>query len=180
MQGIALAMGISLLVGLVSGGGVTGWVTHKLDKVQYNQLKADVAIAQAKALQQAEALRTQYETKRQAEAQQWDSQRQALENQARSANQKVERYVRTKPSDCITYGALRLLDGEGIVGGGAERLPLPAGKSNDSCAPITAVVFYRSLLTDLAACRQNTAQLTALISSWRDSQEKIKQSAGKK
>jgi hypothetical protein len=160
-------LGIALIVSLLVGGVGSGLVVHKIDEAKYAQLEAKYAKAESEALKQAEALRQQYEQKRVDEAVAWESQKQGLMQQSRAANQKVERYVKNSAGSCITYGALRLLDGEGILGSGAERLPLPSGKSDDSCAPITAVVFHRTLVNDLASCRQNSAQLNALIASVR-------------
>lgn len=164
---LPMLFGITALVSLLVGGGGAGFVVHKMDAASYARLETKVANAEAEALKQAEVLRQKYEQKRLDEAVAWEAQRQGLLSQSRAANQKVERYVKNSAGSCITYGALRLLDGEGILGSGAERLPLPSGKSNDSCAPISAVVFHRTLVNDLTSCRANAAQLNALIASVR-------------
>jgi ElaB/YqjD/DUF883 family membrane-anchored ribosome-binding protein len=158
---------ILFIFGLLGSAAGGSWVTHRFDAARYESLKASYANAQADAMKQAADLRTRYEERRQSEAAAWNQQKQILVQRARTANRKVERYVKERPGSCITYGALRLLDGSGVLGIEPERLPLPAGKSDDSCAPLTAVIFYRSVLENFSACRQNSAQLDALIGNLR-------------
>lgn len=157
-------LAIALIFGLISGGGLTGLIVHKWDMANYNELKAKVAMAEAEGLRKAQALREEYDAKRQAEASAWETQRQLLTSRAIAANRKVEQYVQSGANSCITFGALRLLDGE-IRGVEPERLPLPTGKSNVSCAPVAPVVFYRRLLEGVSGCKVNGAQLDALIAS---------------
>jgi ElaB/YqjD/DUF883 family membrane-anchored ribosome-binding protein len=158
---------IIIVLGLLGSAAGGGWLTHRFDAARYESLKADYAQAEANALKRADELRAVYEEKRQTEAAEWDRQKRDLVQRARAANRKVERYVKDRPGSCVTYGALRLLDGAGILGVEPERLPLPAGQFDDSCAPVASVAFYRALLDNLNACRQNGAQLDALIESVR-------------
>src|ERR1041385_7233449 len=96
LSALLIAIGISMLTGAIPAA----WVTHKYDKAEYNQLKADLHKAEADGLKQAAALAAKYEERRQAEAASWDQQRQALIQQSRAANRKVEKYVKERPGAC--------------------------------------------------------------------------------
>lgn len=62
---------------------------------------------------------------------------------------------------CITYGLVRVFD---AAAGGADpdTLSLPAGQSDDACAPVKASDLARSVAENYGSARDNADQLTAL------------------
>lgn len=78
----------------------------------------------------------------------------------------VPRYV-TPAQDarsCITYGLVRVLDAAALGTRPAE-LPLPAGQSDDACAPVASSALASSVAANYGVALQNSTQLDALIDS---------------
>lgn len=63
---------------------------------------------------------------------------------------------------CVTYGLVRVLDAA-VTGRDPADLKLPAGKSDDACAPVAASDLARSVAGNYGTARQNAEQLDALI-----------------
>jgi hypothetical protein len=154
------------LIGFLFSAGGSWYLTkdHYQGKIAILELSYKTAVVEG--LKANAKLTQEYEEKRNKEAQSWENEKEILISWTKSANQKVEKYVKDGQSSCITFGALRLLDGE-IRGIDPERLPLPAGKSNFSCANISSTLFHRRLLEGLGSCKLNAAQLNALSLSVR-------------
>ena len=75
-------------------------------------------------------------------------------------------------SNCITYGLVRVLDA-GIYGIDPDTLPLPAGKSDDACAPVAASTLAERVISNYAIARGNAEQLNAL-EAWVSAQASVK------
>lgn len=86
-----------------------------------------------------------------------------IDAKARVIHDKV--YVHVKdhlpPSGCITYGFLRSLDGAGLGLDPAD-VGLPAGQSDDACAPLSAADTAAAIGDRLSDARKNAEQLDAL------------------
>lgn len=80
----------------------------------------------------------------------------------------VPRYV-TASQDrgtCVTYGLVRVLDAAALGADPAD-LELPAGQSDDACAPVKASALAASVAENYGTARQNAQQLDALIEDTR-------------
>lgn len=89
-----------------------------------------------------------------------------IETNTRTIIQEIPTYV-TPAQDlhsCVTYGLVRVYDAA-ILGVQPSDLDLPAGQSDDACAPVKASDLARSLADNVGAARQNAAQLDALIAN---------------
>lgn len=62
---------------------------------------------------------------------------------------------------CIPYGFVRVLDASAL-GLDPGALILPAGQSDDACAPIDAAALARSIVANYGAARANAEQLNRL------------------
>lgn len=153
-----------------------------MDQGKLATLEQHYAEAQTKAVEAAQA-KQQALDKVQTE----EAERAAAEQAATAANiakqltevRKHVHYLSTKAVQhvgrpvrvvgCITYGLVRVLDAA-VLGSVAERLRLPSGQSDDSCAPITAVDLAESVASNYGTARLNAQQLDGLIRSERELQ----------
>lgn len=69
-------------------------------------------------------------------------------------------------SGCVTYGLVRVLDAAAL-GADPGDLELPAGKSDDACAPVKASALAASIVENYGVGQQNAEQLNALIADTR-------------
>ena len=80
----------------------------------------------------------------------------------------VHVHVSSSTSLCIPLGLVRLLDAASL-GVDPDALSIPAGQSDDTCAPVTAAHLAASVAANYAVARENAEQLEAL-ESWNRAQ----------
>lgn len=156
-----------LIVGLVSGiacasGGF--YVAHKMGQMDVAAIKLREAAAKMKAIN--ETAKEQQRVDRVG----FDA---ALALAETTLNievgqvhlvTEIERHVTVHSIACVPYGLVRVLDAA-VLGRGPEALLLPAGVSDDTCAPVDAVALARNISANYGQCRINAAQLDALTSA---------------
>lgn len=90
---------------------------------------------------------------------------QALAAVAATVKQKVPHHVHEPAAPraigCVTYGLIRVLDAAAL-GIDPDDLALPAGKSDDACAPITNADLAAAVADNYASALSNAEQLNAL------------------
>lgn len=103
---------------------------------------------------------------------------QKVQEQIRAVIKEVPKHVTpdTDRRTCVPYGFVRTLDAA-VLGVRPGDLPLPAGKSDDDCAPIEASSLAAGIAENYGAARQNAVQLDALLDYLGD-QELILSSNG--
>lgn len=157
-------LGAAALAALSSG--VASWyVTHQIDAATY--LRREVALHQAEQLANQVALvkeRADETVIRDAAVKQAASQVQIV-TQTLTLQKEVIRHV-TVHSPCISLGFIRVLDAE-VLGVAADRLPLAAGQSDDTCSPLTADAVAERIIANYGRARQNAIQLDELEASVR-------------
>lgn len=147
------------------GAGV-GWTVHKVDTAFYDEhlladKKAELDAAEIARLK-ADKLAA---LARDAGFKEGQNQ-QAIADRTNKTIIEVPRYVKDS-STCITYGLVRVLDARALDTDPAT-LELPAGKSNDACAPVTNTALAASVVNNYGASLQNGEQLEALQQWERD------------
>jgi len=83
--------------------------------------------------------------------------------------EKVPVYVHDKALPCIPFGLVRVLDAS-VLQTGPDALPLPAGQSDDACAPVDANALAQAILANYSAAEGNAEQLTA-VQGWITAQK---------
>lgn len=155
----------ALIAALLLGGGAAGgaWLEHKFDAGRYNALQASVEAAHAKALEAAMERQKALDAAAIAAADQETQAQAALAIQAKRQLAEVKKHAQVVhiASKCVPYGFVRVLDAAAF-GISAERLPLPAGKSDAACAPIGWNALASAIIRNLGIARANSEQLNAL------------------
>ncbi len=146
---------------VVIGAGLAGaWLAHKVDRARYDALELRYRTAKVKAVEEAKAIQSAEDKVSLDRAVAEAAAQQKIVVQTQTITREISRHV-TDHSDCITYGLVRVLDA-GVLGRDPNSLPLPAGKSDNACAPVTAASLAQRLVTNFAAARANAEQLNAL------------------
>ena len=149
---------LAAVLGLIALGA---WGQHKIDADKVDRLKTQYAEAQAAAVTAALAKQRQVD-----QAAQDAAAKEIAGQQALASNLKLELshepVVKTIARDCVPYGFLRLLDGA-ATRRPSSGLALPAGKSDDACAPVTWAAVGRSIVANYYTAHANADQLNALI-----------------
>jgi hypothetical protein len=86
----------------------------------------------------------------------------------------VRRHV-PRNSPCMSLGLVRVLDAASL-GADPDALSLPAGQSDDSCAPVDAAHLAANIAANYAAARANAEQLSAL-QAWIKAQADVSQTS---
>ena len=136
-----LALGL-FLAGLVAGGiGM-----RQIDNARYEALELQVSQAHEKALEQAVATQRAIDDRKLEQAQTETLNQATIAGQVRAQLREVQKHVQKRlgPRGCITYGFVRVLDAAAL-GVSPDSLPLPAGKSDDSCAPADPDALGRAI-----------------------------------
>lgn len=130
------------------------------------ELKLADQTAQAQALHTALALREKQDAVTLAAALREAAAQQKIVAQTVTLTREIPIYVspRIDSGRCITYGLVRVLDGA-VLGTDPAALSLPAGKSDDSCAPVDAAALAANIAANYGAARANAEQLDGL-QSW--------------
>jgi hypothetical protein len=83
-------------------------------------------------------------------------------------SREIPLHVSSSTPFCISYGLVRVLDAASL-GADPDALSLPAGQSDESCAPVTAAALAGSVAANYAVARSNAEELNAL-EAWNTAQ----------
>lgn len=163
-----IALGI-FVVALTSGMWLgSSHTDHRWQKkwdahVAADKAAVDAVVAQAVAKEKEQARRDTAAAVAQAQAQEKINRRTA------AIVKRIPVYVTPKQdtSGCVTYGLVRVLDAAALGADPAD-LELPAGKSDDACAPVSWADLAASVVDNYGTGHQNAAQLDALIEDVQD------------
>lgn len=140
----------------------------KWDKhVAADRAAVNAAVAQAVAKERAQAKADLDAAVEEAAAQE------KIVTRTRTIIKEIPRYVQDS-SHCITYGLVRVLDAA-ASGADPADLELPAGQSDDACAPVTNSALAASVAENYGIARQNAQQLDALIDDTRERVDRFNQ-----
>lgn len=147
------------VVALMAGAG---WTVHKVDSARYKALELSYSQASLKAAQQAVKLAAA-EAKLTHEHSAAESKAQSTISADTSERiREVPKYVTTyRDRACVPYGLIRVLNAS-VYGVLPEDLHLPAGKSDDACAPVSAADFAGWIIDNFGRAKANAEQLDAL------------------
>lgn len=154
---VAMAL---VILGLVFGAV---HVTRKVDAVKYQKLELAYQAAQAKAVAEAMAQQREFDDLASKAARDDARKQAAVVANVKQQLAEVKRHVHaiSATGHCITYGLVRVIDAA-VHGVSASDLPLPAGKSDDACAPVSAADLARSIVDNYGTARANASQLDDL------------------
>lgn len=157
LKGIAIAVAVAGLVGFAGGWKLQSDISAgKIHKLELDYKEAELrAVNQAREDQRRLDEIALDAAKRQAATQA------ALTVKAKRQLAEVSKHVKNRPNNCVTIGFIRVLDAA-VHGAIASSLALPAGVSDDSCAPVDAVTLARSIVDNYNTANANAAQLNAL------------------
>ena len=167
MFGLASSLSAKLAAAAVAlGFAFTGGaiLMHKIDNARYEALQLQYARAQQQAIAAAQAEQKRLDDIALAAAQSEAATQAAMTARAKRQLLEIRRHVTDRP--CVSFGLVRVLDAA-VHGVLADTLALPAGKSDDTCAPVDAATLARSISDNYAAARANAEQLNALIAVLR-------------
>lgn len=155
---IKLAIALVALIGAFAGGFS---LEHRLAEGKYNALVAAYAKAEADALQKAIDEQKRLDQIAIDAGQQEAAAQARLLAATKSQLAEVRRHV-SVVRRCVPYGLVRVLD---AAAGGrlADSLPLPAGKSDQSCTSVDWPTLARSVADNYGTARANAEQLNSLI-----------------
>ena len=158
---IRLVLGLAALLGAAMFAAIA---MHKVDNARYEALVASQAQGAQKALEAAIAKQAAYDAASIAAAEAEAQKQAALAAAANARKQEVRVHVITKriAATCVPWGLIRVFDAAAI-GSLASDLPLPAGKSDDACAPVTWLALANAIVANYDAANANAEQLNALI-----------------
>ena len=165
-----------LLPAIAFAGGV--YVAHHWDAGDIAALQTKIATIQRDdARARARALAAAADRLRRADAISLNSAvaeaaaQQKLADETSVIAREVHRHVASNVRNrvCIPYGLVRVLDAASL-GADPDRLSLPAGQSDDTCAPVAADALAANVAGNYAAARANAEQLSAL-EAWVREQE---------
>ena len=167
-----------LLPAIAFGGGV--YVAHHWDAGDVAALQTKIATIQRDdARAKAVALAAAADRMRRADAISLNGAVAEAAAQQKLADEKsiiakeVHRHVASNGNSrlCIPYGLVRVLDAASI-GADPDAFSLPAGQSDDSCAPVAADALAANVAANYAVARANAEQLSAL-QAWVREEETV-------
>lgn len=163
-------------------GGLAGWATfgvvHNADLTKYQALQLkDAANVTAVLEQNTKVLTDIANTQRAldaevtagavAEAKAQESLHAQTVYLSKEVPVYITPYIDTMVVPCVPYGLVRVLDAAIFSANGnpvsPSDLALPAGKSDNDCAPVKASALGDALVEDLGIAGENAEQLNALI-----------------
>lgn len=138
-------------------------VAHHWDEGAIADLKLADKTAQAQALRTALALQKKQDAVTLAAALREAAVQQKIATHTVTLTREIPVYVspRIDSRTCIPYGLVRVLDAA-VLGADPAALSLPAGQSDDACAPVDASALAASIAANYGAARANAEQLGAL------------------
>jgi hypothetical protein len=155
-----------LLPAIAFGGGL--YVAHHWDAGDVAALQTKIATIQRDdARAKAVALAAAADHMRRADAISLNgaiaeaTAQQKLADEKSTIGREVRRHVASNSRLCVPFGLVRVLDAAS-VGADPDALSLPAGQSDDSCAPAAADALAANVAANYAAARSNAEQLNAL------------------
>lgn len=159
-----LAAAVIFTMGAASGARLADnhwqkkWDAH----VKADKKAIDAAVAKARADERRSAQLTQTSGETQVRVQT------KIVDHTVTLIKEVPKYVTVQQDarSCVSYGLVRLLDAASSGRDPAD-LELPAGQSNDACAPVEASALAASVVENYGIARQNAAQLDGLIADTR-------------
>lgn len=156
----AIKIGLAVL-GIVGIAAGSAWATHRIDQVALLKLEAKWKDAEIAAVEAARKIqKAQDEVSLKAAVAEAKAQQQIV-TKTETVVREVPKYVPVASKCAVTVGFLRVLDAA-ILGRSPADLPLPAGKSNDSCADLDAPTVAARLVANLGTCQANAQQLNGL------------------
>jgi hypothetical protein len=161
-----------LLTMLAVIAGLTGFGAfemHKIDEGKYQTFVAAQAKAQAAAEEKAAATQKQVDDTALAAAGMETAAQTALTTNLHEELANVP-IVKTVAINCVPYGFVRVLDAA-ASGRALAGLALPAGKSDDACAPFDWNAVARSIVSNYFTARANAEQLNQLVTLLQDEQK---------
>jgi hypothetical protein len=164
------ASGLLVLLAVVGGlVGAGAYGQHRLDEDSLDKLKASYATAEEAAVAKAAATQKQVD--------QISLNAAATETAAQTAltthlSQEPVYVIKTVASNCVPYGLVRVLDAA-ASGRITASLTLPAGKSDDACAPVTWAALERSVVANYYTGLANAEQLNRLVGVLQAEQKEL-------
>jgi hypothetical protein len=151
-----------------AAGALAVYLTHAIDTVRYDTLVQTDLKATIAAQTIATLTQKNQDDAREASAVSEATAQANLSAEHTHIIERIPTYVTPAQdaSHCITFGLLRVLDAT-ILAGDPAALPLPPGKSDDSCSPVTSSLLARQISDNYAVARANAEQLNALEDSIR-------------
>ena len=158
LEEIKLAL---IAVAILGACALTGHFVHQVDlaklekvELQYKQAEAD-AQAAAKA-EQAQLDKAAHDADAAELAQQ-----KAMLADAQTRLSQVSKHVATGRAACITWGMIREIDAS-LLGVDSDTLPMPAAKTDASCASRDAIDFITSIVGNFEIAQRNVEHGQAL------------------
>lgn len=158
-----------ILAGIVSVGLITGtaWTTHRVDQAGFDKAEQQWEKNKQKAIDGAVAIKAAQDNVVLQNALKEAKAQTIIQTQIQTVIKEVPKYVKVDDIGCITYGLVRVLDAAAIDADPGE-LPIPAGKSNDSCTGLTTVDLASHVAGNYGIARANAQQLNDLEQTVRD------------
>lgn len=147
------------VVAAIAAGGA--YEQHKVDADALDNLKAGYAQAQAAAEAKAAAQQKQVDQTALAASAAESTAQTTLTTTLHEELANVP-IVKTVAANCVPYGFVRVLDAA-VTSRGYASLALPAGKSDDACAPTSWAAVERSVISNYYTASANAEQLNRLI-----------------
>ena len=165
------ASGLITLLAVVAGLiGIGAFEQHRIDANQVSKLKLEYAQAQAAAIAQAAATQKQVD--------QFAQDAVDKETAAQTALTTLHRekfdapIIKTIAADCLPYGFIRLHNAAASLTGNLP-VTLPAGKSDDACAPVSWLTVERTIADNYYTAQANAEQLNRLIDVLKQEQKAV-------
>lgn len=144
---------------LLSGFGV--WkITHDLNEARVARLVKNYAEAEQRALAAQQRQIIAWNTANLEAAVSEGNAQLVILRQITDTKLEVPRYV-TIHHPCLSFGFIRVLDAAGL-GVSPDSLPLPAGVTDDTCAPLDPAAVAQAIIANIGDARANAEQLNAL------------------
>ncbi len=156
----AIALGAVLIFSTLSA-----YTMHRIDAGTLAKVERDYALAQGKAVSAALVLQKKQDDVMLHAAVAEGLAQQQITIQALVITKEIPTYVHDfKMVPCVSFGLVRVLDAA-VLGVAPDKLPLPAGQSNDTCTTISAAALAEHVTANYGTARANAEQLNALSSS---------------
>ena len=155
------AIGAAVIALMIFAGGFK--TAHDIDAHKYDELKLQYVQAQAKAVKEAAQKQQALDSEASEAANQEaiDQTKRANQLAQELANVQNHVSVKTIASNCVPYGFYRLLyaGSHGVL---TNSLGLPAGQSDDACAPVGWSQLATEVLHNYGNALANAEQLNKL------------------
>lgn len=150
----------ALIAALLAAAGSASWATYKIEEGRIAKIEVAYDKAQIAAIQEAKDKQASADKVVLDGALKEAAEHVQIVTQTEVITREVIKHVKDT-STCVTYGLVRVLDAA-TRGDDPGDLALPAGKSDDTCAPVTATALARSVAANYGIARDNAKQLNNL------------------